>query len=140
MVGEYHTPPGCISHPSGAYITPPWGIHHTPVGCISHPPGVYITHPGVYITPLWGIYHTPLGYTSHPPGACITPPTPPWGVYHTPLGRFSKVDCSTTKRVPTPNDTSSGSSPRDISNPDLLGTGTIPNVEISSTENRARGV
>ena len=28
------------------------------------------------------------------------------GAYHTPLGRFSKLDCSTIKRVPIPNDTS----------------------------------
>ena len=26
------------------------------------------------------------------------------GVYHTPLGRFSTLDCSTTKRLPIPND------------------------------------
>ena len=32
------------------------------------------------------------------------------GVHHSPLRRFSKVDCSTTKRVPIPNDTSSESS------------------------------
>ena len=43
------------------------------------------------------------------------------GVHHTPLGRFSKLDCSTTKRVPIPNDTSSESSRRDVSNADLFG-------------------
>ena len=96
------------------YITPLWGVYYPPLGGISHPPGVYITHPwgvqrcishppGVYITPPWGVYHTPLG--------CITPP---WGVYHTPLGRFSKFDCSTTKKVPIPKDTSSESSRRDV--------------------------
>ena len=31
--------------------------------------------------------------------------------YHTPLGRFSKLDFSTTKRVPMPNDASSKSFP-----------------------------
>ena len=37
--------------------------------------------------------------------------------YHTPLGRISKLDRSTTKRVPVPipNDTSSESSRRDVS-------------------------
>ena len=45
-----------------------------------------------------GAYHTPVGQFYH---------IPLWRFYHTPLWRFSKVDCSTTKRVPTPNDTSS---------------------------------
>ena len=49
------------------------------------------------------------------------------GVCHTPLGRFSKRDCSLIKRVPVPNDTCSESSRRDVSNADLLGTGTISN-------------
>ena len=31
------------------------------------------------------------------------------GVYHTPLGRFSKLDCSTTTRVPILDDISSES-------------------------------
>ena len=52
---------------------------------------------------------------SHPPGACF----------------FFKLDCSTTKRVPIPNDTSSDSSRRDVSNAELLGTDAIPAVEIS---------
>ena len=48
-------------------------------------------------------------------------------MYHTPLERFLKVDCSTTKRVPIvplvpiPNDTSSESSRRVVSNVDLFG-------------------
>ena len=42
------------------------------------------------------------------------------GIYHTPLGRFSKLDCSTTKRVPIPNDKSSESSRRDVSNAGFL--------------------
>ena len=42
-------------------------------------------------------------------------------VYITTLGRFSNLDCSTTKRVPTPNDRSR----RDVSNADLFGTFTI---------------
>ena len=63
------------------------------------------------------------------------------GVYHTPcLGRFSKLDCSTIKTVPIPNETSSESSRRDVSNAQLGGTGTIPTVEISTMENRPRGV
>ena len=67
------------------------------------------------------------------------------GVYHhhTALagGRFSKVDCSTTKRVPIvpiPNDTSPKSARRHISNADLVGTGTIPAVETSTVENPPR--
>ena len=39
---------------------------------------------------------------------------------HTPLRRFSKLDCSTAKRVSMPNDTSSESSRRDVFNADLL--------------------
>ena len=45
--------------------------------------------------------------------------------YHTPLVRFSKLDCSTTKRVPRPHDTWSESSRRDVSHDKLFGTGTI---------------
>ena len=56
-----------------------------------------------------------------------------------PLGRFSKLDCSTTKRVPIPNDAFSESSHRDVSNADRFGTGSIPTVEISRMENRPRG-
>ena len=61
-------------------------------------------------------------------------------ITRTHLGRFSKPDCSTTKRVPVPtlNDTSSESSRRDVSCADQFGTGTIPTVEIPSTENRPR--
>ena len=60
----------------------------------------------------------------------------------TPLGRFSELDCSTTKRVlvPTPNDTSSECSRRDVPNADLFGTDTTPTVEISTMGNRPRGV
>ena len=58
-----------------------------------------------------------------------------------PLGRFSNHDFSTTERVPIPNDTASERSRRDGSNADLRGNGTIPTaVEISTTENRPRGV
>ena len=56
-----------------------------------------------------------------------------------PWGGFSKLDCSTTKRVPIPNDTSSESSRRDVSSADLFGSGTIPTVEISTMEDRPRG-
>ena len=62
------------------------------------------------------------------------------GVYHTHLGRFSELDCSKIKRVPIPNDTSSESSWRDVSNVDLFGTGTVSAVKISGMENRPRGV
>ena len=60
-------------------------------------------------------------------------------VHHTPLGCFCKVDCSTTKRVPIPNDMSRESFRRDVSRVDLFGTGSILTVEISTTENRPRG-
>ena len=50
-----------------------------------------------------------------------------------PPGRFSKLDGSTTKRVPIPNDKSSESSRRDVSDADSYGTDTIPTiVEIST--------
>ena len=52
----------------------------------------------------------------------------------------SKVDCSTTKRVPIPNETSSESSRRDVSKADRFGVDTIPTVEMSRMENRIRGV
>ena len=62
------------------------------------------------------------------------------GEYHTPLWRFSKLDCSTTKR---------GCQYRTMRlrkalgetffNVDVFGTATIPTVEISSMENRPRG-
>ena len=62
------------------------------------------------------------------------------GVYHTPLGEVSKLDCSTDKRVPIPNDASSESSLTDASNAHVVATGTIPTaVEISIMENRPRG-
>ena len=62
------------------------------------------------------------------------------GLYHTPttLRRFCKLECSTTKRVPIPNDTSSESSRRDVYNADL-DTDTIPTVETSTMEHRPRG-
>ena len=67
-----------------------------------------------------------------------------WSHYDTPLGRFSKLDCSTTKRVPTPNAiyTSSESSRRDVSSADLYGADTTANtaVEISTMDNRPRGM
>ena len=61
-------------------------------------------------------------------------------ISHTPLGRLSKPDCSTTKRGAIPNDTSSESSRRDISNADIFGTVTAPTVEIPSMENQSSGV
>ena len=69
---------------------------------------------------------------------------PPYHLYEdvddSPLvGQFSKSDCSATKRVPAPNDTSSESSRRDVSNADYFGAGAIPPVEISTMENRPRG-
>ena len=54
------------------------------------------------------------------------------GIYHTPLGRFSKLDCSTTKRVLIPNGTYSARSRRNVSNAVFFGTDTIPTVEIST--------
>ena len=42
-------------------------------------------------------------------------PTVDDGANHTPVGRLSKADCSITKRVPIPNDTSSESSRRYVS-------------------------
>ena len=59
-------------------------------------------------------------------------------LYHTPLVRFSKLDCSTTKRVLLPNDTPAETSRRGVYNADLVGAGTSPTVEISTTENRPR--
>ena len=56
--------------------------------------------------------------------------------YHTHLGQFSKIDYSTAKRMPTPNDTCSESALRQVPNADLVGTGSIPTVEISSMEKR----
>ena len=41
--------------------------------------------------------------------------------------------------MPVPNDTSSESCLRDVSNVDLFGTNTVPTVEISTMENRPRG-
>ena len=41
--------------------------------------------------------------------------------------------------MPIPNDTSSESSRRDISNADLFGNETIPIVQMSSMDNRPRG-
>ena len=60
---------------------------------------------------------------------------PPGAVVHARL-----LDCMTTKRVPVPNGTSSDISRRDVSNADLSGTGTSSTVEISTMENRPRGV
>ena len=56
-----------------------------------------------------------------------------------PWGGGSRLDCSTTKRVPIPNDASSESSRRDVSNAVLFGADTIPTVEIStsSRQNKA---
>ena len=62
------------------------------------------------------------------------------GVYNTLLGWFSKLHCSTTKRVPIPNDTSAASSRRDVSNAYLCGASIIPTVEVSSIGHRPRGV
>lgn len=59
---------------------------------------------------------------------------------HTRLGQFPKLDCSTNKRVPTPNDASSESSRRHVSNACLVGTDTIPTMGISSMEKSAQGI
>ena len=74
------------------------------------------------------------------------------GVYHTPLERFFKLDWSTTKRLPTPNNPSSEKALNETfvsvklsatsSNAGLFGTNatyTIPTVEIPSMENQPRG-
>ena len=55
------------------------------------------------------------------------------GVYHTPLGGVSELDYSTTKRVRIPNDASSESSRRHVSNAVLFDADTIPTVEISTS-------
>ena len=62
--------------------------------------------------------------------------------YHTPLVRYSKLDSSTTKRVPIPNDTSTSPeiSRRDVSNADLFGTDTVAAaVEISTIGTPTQG-
>ena len=74
------------------------------------------------------------------PGTCCTVCTVYDGVYDTPQRRFSKLNCATTKRVRITNDISSEGSLRDVSKAGLLGTDTIPTVEISTTENRPNGV
>ena len=56
----------------------------------------------------------------------------------TPLGRFSKLDFSTSKRLPIPDDASSESSRRDVPNAGLSGADISPTAEISSMENRPR--
>ena len=53
-----------------------------------------------------------------------------------PLRRFSKLDRSTAKRVPIPNETCSENSPRYVSNVNVFITATIQTVEIPTTENR----
>ena len=65
-------------------------------------------------------------------GRWISPPPP---------GAVSKRDCSTSKRVPIPNETFSESSQaRCFWFAELFGTDTrIPNAEISTNENRFRG-
>ena len=74
--------------------------------------------------------------TVHHPHTTVVNITPP-------SGRFSNPDCSTIKRVPIPNDTSSESSPRDVSNadhffgPDIVPT--VPAVEMSTMDNRPGG-
>ena len=63
-------------------------------------------------------------------GPCVNRVIP----YHPPpSGVVSKLDCSTTKRVPIPNETSSGSSRRGVSDADLSGTDTIPTVDLSKS-------
>ena len=42
------------------------------------------------------------------------------GAYYTPLGRFSRIDCTTTKRVQMPNGMSSESCRGDVSNADFF--------------------
>ena len=83
---------------------------------------------------LWyGMAPAILGYRI---GRCTS-------ISHT-LGRFSKIDCSPSKRMPRPNATSSESSRRHVSNADLIGTDIfqllIPTMEISTMENRPRGM
>ena len=58
--------------------------------------------------------------------------THPWSV-------LSKIDCSTTKRVPIPNDTSSESSRRDVYNADPIGTDTIPTMGDINHRKSAQG-
>ena len=80
-----------------------------------------------------------LGLMTRDPGTEASLVTVHDRVYHTP----SKVDCSKTKRVSIPNDTSSESSRRDVSHADHFGTDTIPTtntVETSTMGNRPRGV
>ena len=53
---------------------------------------------------------------------------------------LKEFNCSTTKRVSIPTDTSSGSSLIDASNADGFGIDTIPTAEISTMENQPRAV
>ncbi|CAN0190203.1 unnamed protein product [Ectocarpus sp. 12 AP-2014] len=53
-----------------------------------------------------------------------------------PLDRFSKLDYSTTKRMPKLKNTFSESSRRDGSNAAIFGTATVFAIEISSFESR----
>ena len=71
---------------------------------------------------------------------CTYPCTTLYMTLQTPLDQFSKLGCSTTKRVAIRNDTSSESPQRDVCNADLFGTDTAPTaVEVSTMENRSRG-
>ena len=58
---------------------------------------------------------------------------------HTLLGRISKLDCSTTKGAPIPNETSSESSRRNVFSADPFGTDIIPTVEVSTKKIRKFG-
>ena len=83
-------------------------------------------------------YQVRTWYRYGVPTSCTCLKYPHTTVYITPpLRRFSKLDCSTTKRVPIPNDTSPETSRQGGSNAGLCGTGPVPTVEISSLEHRS---
>ena len=108
------------------------GIHHT--DHTDHLPDVRRFVPTMWV-PLGGNPRASVGHSTRGlPSHCLPPPTSPQhsssttavtpdtypytmvGVHRTPLGRFSKLDCSTTKRVPIPNHTSSECSRRGVFN------------------------
>ena len=61
-------------------------------------------------------------------------------ITHTLRRFFQALDCSTTKRVPIPNDASSESPRLDVSYAGLFGTDGIPTDEISTMDSWPRGV
>ena len=74
-------------------------------------------------------------------GGCSKRDVPHETVYITPLGWLSKLDCSTTKRVPNAERYIFGNSRRDVSERrPFFGAGTIPTAYIPNMEKLALGV